>query len=120
MLPERAAVLQLLVETLVALVRSTEALVYQKVLADGAPEGLDAQHRLQQAVTAVEEGRLDEAEQLLQSLLEKNPGSRSAAVMLGVVNLSQGDVDTAEQLLTQNVDVETANRSEERRVGKVE
>lgn len=109
MLPERAAVLQLLVETLVALGRSTEALVYQKVLADGAPEGLDAQHRLQQAVTAVEEGRLDEAEQLLQSLLEKNPGSRSAAVMLGVVNLSQGDVDTAEQLLTQNVDVETAN-----------
>src|SRR5690625_5656511 len=41
MLPERAAVLQLLVETLVALGRSTEALVYQKVLADGAPEGLE-------------------------------------------------------------------------------
>ena len=109
MLPERAAVLQLLVETLVALGRSTEALVYQKILADGAPEGLDAQQRLQQAVAAMEQGRLDEAEQLLQDLLQTNPGSRSAAVMLGVVNLSKGDIDTAEQLLSRSVDVETAN-----------
>ncbi|MDQ2076188.1 tetratricopeptide repeat protein [Marinimicrobium sp. ABcell2] len=109
MLPERAAVLQLLVETLIALGRSTEALIYQKVLADGAPESLEAQRRLRDALAALEKGNFDEAERLLEDLLQDNPNSRSAAVMLGVVRLNKGDVEAAESLLSRHVDVETAN-----------
>lgn len=109
MLPERGAVLKLLSETLTSLGRSTEALVYQRVLAEDASESMDAQQRLTEATAAAEGGEFEEAERILQELLEENPDSQSAAVMLGIVNLQQGDLASAEPLLSGNVDVETAN-----------
>lgn len=109
MLPERSAVLKLLSETLTSLGRSTEALVYQRVLAEGSSESMDAQQRLSEATSAAEEGEFEKAESILQELLEENPDSQSASVMLGMVNLRQGDLASAEPLLSGNVDVETAN-----------
>ncbi|WP_027328162.1 tetratricopeptide repeat protein [Marinimicrobium agarilyticum] len=109
MLPDRAAVLQLLAETLTAQGRTAEALVYQKALAEESPESVAAQQRLQEAVVAAEAGDYDKAETILKELLEENPDSQSAALMLGMVSLSQGDFDSAEPLLSRSVDVETAN-----------
>lgn len=109
MLPERSAVLKLLSETLTSLGRSTEALVYQRVLAEGASESIEAQRRLSDATLAAEEGEFEEAERILQELLDENPDSQSASVLLGMVNLRQGDLVAAEPLLSGNVDVETAN-----------
>lgn len=109
MLPDRASVLQLLAETLTAQGRTAEALVYQKALAEESPESVAAQQRLQEAVAAAEAGDYDKAETILQELLEENPDSQSAALMLGMVNLSRGDFESAEPLLSRSVDVETAN-----------
>lgn len=109
MLPERGTVLKLLSETLTSMGRSTEALVYQRVLSEGSSESVDAQQRLTEAMGAAEGGELDEAERILQELLEENPDSQSASVILGMVNLQQGDLASAETLLSGNVDVETAN-----------
>ncbi len=109
MLPDRAAVLQLLSETLTARGRTAEALVYQKALAEESPEAVGAQQRLQEATSAAEAGNYEEAETILQELLSDNPDSQSAALLLGMVSLRQGDFDSAEPLLTRSVDVETAN-----------
>lgn len=109
MLPDRASILELLSETLTALGRTTEALVYTKVLAEESPDTFEAQEQLKDAVAAAEQGNLEEAERLLQGLLDENPESQSAALMLGMVNLRQGDLAEAEPLLTGSVDVETAN-----------
>ncbi|MAN51412.1 MULTISPECIES: tetratricopeptide repeat protein [unclassified Marinimicrobium] len=109
MLPDRAAVLQLLAETLIARGRMAEALVYQKVLAEESPESVAAEQRLQEAVAAAEAGDYQSAESILQELLEENPDSQSAALMLGMVNLRRGDISAAEPLLSRSVDVETAN-----------
>lgn len=108
MLPDRASVLQLLAETLSAQGRTAEALVYQKALAEESPESVAAQQRLQEAVTAAEAGDYDKAETILKELLEDNPDSQSAALMLGMVNLNKGDIDAAAPLLSRSVDVETA------------
>ncbi|WP_111641488.1 tetratricopeptide repeat protein [Marinimicrobium alkaliphilum] len=108
MLPERAAILELLSETLTALGRTSEAMIYTRVLAEDSPESFEAQQKLTDAIAYAEAGSLDEAETLLRELLEENPESQQAGLLLGMVKLSQGDVEAAEPLLTQAVDVETA------------
>jgi len=108
MLPERASVLELLAESLTAQGRTSEALVYQKLLAEESPEAFEAEQRLSEAASAAEAGDYEKAENLLQALLEQNPDSQSAAVMLGMVNLQQGELDQAASLLTDNLDAETA------------
>jgi len=108
MLPERASVLELLAESLTAQGRTSEALVYQKLLAEESPEAFEAQQRLSEAASAAQAGDYEKAEELLQALLEQNPDSQSAAVMLGMVNLQQGELDQAASLLSDNLDAETA------------
>jgi len=109
MLPERAAILQLLSETLTALGRTTEAMVYTRVLAEESPDNFEAQQQLDEAIAAAERGDLDQAEAILESLLEESPGSRSASLMLGMVRMNQGNLEGAEALLSTAVDVETAS-----------
>lgn len=108
MLPERATILQLLADTLTALGRTSEAMVYTRVLADESPESFEAQQRLNDAMAYAEAGDYEEAEALLRELLEENPESQQAGMLLGMVKLSQGDVDAAAPLLSDAVDVETA------------
>ncbi|WP_341936721.1 tetratricopeptide repeat protein [Marinimicrobium sp. C2-29] len=109
MLPDRAAILELLSETLTAQGRTSEALVYSKVLAEESPDTIEAQQQLREAVSAAGAGELEKAESLLQELLEENPDSQRAALLLGMVNLRQGNLNEAEPLLSESVDVETAN-----------
>lgn len=108
MLPERANILRLLSDALTAQGKSAEALVYTKALAEESPETVEAEQRLREASKAAEQGELEKAEQILESLLEENPDSRSAALMLGMLNLRQGDLEEAESLLSDSMDVETA------------
>lgn len=109
MLPDRAAILELLSETLTARGRTSEALVYSKLLAEESPDSFEAQQQLSEAMSAAEAGELEKAERLLEELLEENPDSQSAAMMLGMVNLRKGNLNEAEPLLSDSVDVETAN-----------
>jgi Tfp pilus assembly protein PilF len=109
MLPERALILRTLSETLTAQGRTSEALIYNKILAEESPETIEAQQRLREATLAAESGDYEQAETLLTRLLSDNPDSQSATLLLGMVNLSQGNLSEAEALLSRSVDVETAD-----------
>lgn len=109
MLPERAMILRTLSETLTAQGRTSEALIYNKILAEESPETIEAQQRLREATLAAESGNYEQAETLLTRLLSDNPDSQSATLLLGMINLSQGNLSEAEALLSRSVDVETAD-----------
>ncbi len=109
MRPERASILELLSETLTAMGRVSEALVYRKLLAEESPASVEAQQQLREATVAAESGDYARAERILQQLLEENPDSQAAALLLGMINLSQGNLDVAAPLLSRSVDVETAD-----------
>jgi len=108
MLPDRASTLEMLAETLTALGRTTESMVYKRVLAEESSDSVEAQQQMEEAIAAAEAGDLDRAETILRELLADNPESQSANLMLGMVKMSQGNVEAAEPLLTKSVDVETA------------
>lgn len=108
MLPDRASTLEMLAETLTALGRTTESMVYTRVLAEESSDTVEAQQQMEEAIAAAEAGELDRAESILRELLADNPESQSANLMLGMVKMSQGNVEAAEPLLTKSVDVETA------------
>lgn len=108
MLPERAEILQLLSEALTAQGRTAEALVYSKALSEESPEAVEARQQMREASEAAESGDYARAESILDELLEENPESQSASIMLGMLKLRQGDLEAAEPLLTEWVDAETA------------
>lgn len=108
LLPIKSKVLRLLSKTLTELGRSTEALVYSKVLAEANPEAHSAEQRFSDALAQIKDGDIDSAQISLESLLEDNPDSPSAGIMLGLVKLEKGDIESAANLLGGNLDVETA------------
>lgn len=91
-------------ETMSALIRalreqgkSSEAFVYEEILAKSAPGTIKS--NLQAAQSAYEEGNLDEAARFLEEIRAQAPGNEQAATMLGLVRFRQGRVEEAEQLL---------------------
>jgi tetratricopeptide (TPR) repeat protein len=91
-------------ETMSALIRvlreqgkSSEAFVYEEILAKSAPGTIKS--NLIAAQTAFEEGNFDDAARYLEEILAQAPGNEQAALMLGLVRFRQGRVEEAEKLL---------------------
>ncbi len=91
-------------ETMSALIRalreqgkSSEAFVYEEILAKSAPGTIKS--NLEAAQSAYEEGDLEEAARFLEEIRAQAPGNEQAATMLGLVRFKQGRVQEAEQLL---------------------
>jgi len=91
-------------ETMSALIRvlreqgkSSEAFVYEEILAKSAPGTIKS--NLIAAQSAYEEGNPDEAARYLEEVLTQAPGNEQAALMLGLVRFRQGRVEEAEKLL---------------------
>lgn len=91
-------------ETMSALIRalreqgkSSEAFVYEEILAKSAPGTIKS--NLQAAQSAYEEGDLGEAARFLEEIRVQAPGNEQAATMLGLVRFKQGRIQEAEQLL---------------------
>lgn len=91
-------------ETMSALIRalreqgkSSEAFVYEEILAKSAPGTIKS--NLKAAQSAYEEGDLEEAARFLEEIRAQAPGNEQAATMLGLVRFKQGRVKEAEQLL---------------------
>ena len=105
-LPVRRQTLTLLSRVLTEQGRITEAQVYNRVLAENTDSDLENQAK--SAISAIKEGRFDEASETLQDLLQLNPDNERIALTLGALNLQQGRLQEGLDLLSQNIDPETS------------
>lgn len=81
---------------------SSQAFVYEEILADSAPGTI--QSGMESAREAYQEGNLDQAADQLSEVLTQAPGHEAASIMLGMIRFQQGRVDEAEELLAEHVD----------------
>jgi len=100
--------IELLAKVLSDLGRTTEALVYSRVLQDANPEAFSARQQYQDAIQAAAQGDLTTAKGAFQDILVQFPNNQQAALLLGLVNLEQGNLEEGELLLSENLDAETA------------
>ena len=107
--PMRAKVLQGLIKTLTRSGRSSEALIYSKLLAEATPNAEDNQNKFTEAMKLYQEGKLEEAEQLLSDMHSQSGGNELSGRLLGLINALQGDFYEADSFLTDNIDPETAS-----------
>jgi cellulose synthase operon protein C len=105
-LPVRRQTLTLLSRVLTEQGRVTEAQVYNRVLAENTDS--DLENQAMSAISAIKEGRFDEASETLQDLLQLNPDNERIALTLGALNLQQGRLQEGLDLLSQNIDPETS------------
>ncbi|HEY3700430.1 MAG TPA: tetratricopeptide repeat protein [Spongiibacteraceae bacterium] len=103
--PQKIAVLQQLMPILTKLGRSSESLIYAKVLADANPEGAILQSKFKQGVEAFQAGKLAEAESLLHEIYEQTHDDY-AGILLGMIKYDQKDYTDAAAYLGENIDPE--------------
>lgn len=106
--PLRAKILSQLSKVLTELGRSTEALVYSRLLASENPELHEAKTKLADALAKLEQGDPDSAEAMLVELNAEYPTFEPGAVYLGILKYQQGNFDQADALLSPSIDPETA------------
>lgn len=104
-LPVRRDLLILLSRILTEQGKAVEAEVYNKILAENRNSTAVEQGRA--AITALQEGNIDEAKRILGDMLKMNPENRRAALMLGALNTGTGNTQEGSRLLTENLDPET-------------
>ena len=107
--PMRAKVLTQLSNVLTEQGRTTEALIYAKLLASENPDAQDAKNKLREALAKLRENDLDAAEKLLNELNSSYPNYDPGAVYLGIVRYQKGDFENADALFSGSIDPETAS-----------
>lgn len=108
MTPKRIGTLRALAEVLTQQGRSAEALLYSKILSEAQPGMDELQQDYGQAITYLKEGKVDEAEALLEKVLAKAPYFEGASQLLGIIKYSKGDIESADKHFSGNIDPETA------------
>lgn len=105
---DRIKILTLFTEVLVRQGRTSEALVYQKKLAEANPEGNAAQQRFNEALGFYQQGNFAEAEKILTELRKQFPDDNNTATLLGMVEFQKGDNEKAANLFNEFIDTETS------------
>lgn len=106
--PKRTEILISLKNVLTQQGRTSEALTYSEMLSEAFPGSQQTESAMRDAVALFEEGKLDEAREVLMKLQEDNPGVAPAATLLGVINYMQGNNEVASEQFQQVLDPETA------------
>lgn len=106
--PLRIQILEGLIRILSKSGRSSEALIYSKLLAEATPGAKQNKAKFEEAVKLAQDGNLEEAEAILTKLYASG-GSELSGRMLGIINAMQGNLQEADAFLTENVDTETAS-----------
>ncbi|MDX1695489.1 MAG: tetratricopeptide repeat protein [Ketobacteraceae bacterium] len=106
--PTKIKILKGLIETLTQSGRSSEALIYSKLLAEEVPDAEKNESKFMDALKLYREGKLEESEQLLAEIYSGVANDYSGR-MLGLINAIQGDLTEADTFLTEHVDPETAS-----------
>ena len=108
MSPLRSATLRRLSMVLTEQGRSSEALIYSKLLAEANPQSNEAQKQFSKALGLLQSGEVDQAELMLQDLHSSYPGNDVSAIYLGLVSYQKGNYQQADELLSKHIDTETA------------
>lgn len=87
-----------LIQTLRAQGKSSEAFVYEEILAKSAPGTIKS--NLAAASQAYQEGDMEAAGRYLEEILSQSPGHRQSSLLLGMVRFQQGRIEEAESLLS--------------------
>lgn len=103
-LPERRQILGLLSRTLTEQGDLTQAMVYNNILSENTDTELT--QSAEAAMDALRAGDLNTARATLEDLIQRNPDSQLAALLLGAVSLQQGDTTEGASLLADNIDAE--------------
>lgn len=106
--PLRAKILSQLATVLTQQGRSSEALIYSRLLASENPELHEAKTQLSDALARLDDGDIEGAEALLVELNAEYPTFEPGAVYLGIINFRKGNYDKADKLLSASIDPETA------------
>lgn len=105
---DRIKILTLFTEVLVRQGRTSEAMVYQKKLAEANPEGNAAQQLFNDALAHYQKGDFLEAEKILVELRKQFPDDTNTATLLGMVEFQKGETDKAASLFNEFIDTETS------------
>jgi len=89
--------------------KSSEAFVYEEILAKSAPGTMMS--NLNAAQEAFNEGELDNAARYLEEVLTQSPGHEQASLMLGLVRFRQGRAEEAEALLAPVADMGNSDQA---------
>ena len=108
LLDERLQVLELLSTVLTELGRSSEALVYSKLIREANPDAFLAKQQYKDALAAASTGDLTTAKAAFEDILNQFPNNQQAALLLGLINIEEGELETGEALLSENIDAEIA------------
>lgn len=103
-LPERRQILGLLSRTLTEQGDLTQAMVYNNILSENTDTELS--QTAEAAMDALRSGDLDTARATLEDLIQRNPDSQLAALLLGAVTMQQDGSAEGAALLTDNIDAE--------------
>lgn len=106
---DRILVLNKLAETLIQQGRTSEAYVYQKLLADANPEYHAAQQKFKLALSEYSKGKLHKAKEILEELHQQFPNEKSSATLLGLIQYKLGESGKASEIFDHFIDTETAH-----------
>lgn len=108
MTPERASILTNLSNVLTRQGRSSEALIYTRLIAEAFPGAQLNQTKFESAVEHFRAGEYAEAQTLLEEILKDAPGYDGAHQLLGIIKYAQGDLKAADEYFSGNIDPEIA------------
>lgn len=109
MTPRKSAFLQLLSETLTRQGKTTEAIIYTQKIAEAFPGAEVAQGDFRDASLLFEKGEFDNAESILEKLVNEYPNFEDASVLLGIIKYRAGDINSASNHFNQHIDAEISH-----------
>jgi len=109
MTPRKSAFLQLLSEILTIEGKTTEAIIYTQKIAEAFPGAEIAQGDYRDASLLFEKGEFDNAESILEKLVNEYPNFEDASVLLGIIKYRAGDIESASNHFNQHIDAEISH-----------
>ncbi len=106
--PLRLSVLDRLASVLTEQKRTSEALIYRRLLASASPEASKAKTKFTKALELLNSGEINAAEKLFEELYQTYPDNDINALYLGFINYQQGNLQGANTLFDRHLDTETA------------
>ena len=109
MTPRKSAFLQLLSEILTIEGKTTEAIIYTQKIAEAFPGAEIAQGDYRDASLLFEKGEFDNAESILEKLVNEYPNFEDASILLGIIKYRAGDIESASNHFNQHIDAEISH-----------
>jgi len=104
--PERISILKSLTSILTSQGRSSEALLYSRILNDEFPTATNISEHYVSAQEYYKRKQITQAKKELNEILKIDPLNKKASTMLGVILYTEGDINGAEKYLSGMIDPE--------------